>query len=135
MSEKPTAAFVLSLIGGIFIFLVGLLITAVGGIAGSIPGVPSGGANMLTLLGVIGIVNGLLVMVFGILIYIKPQQHVVWGVLVIVFSIVSLFDTLGGFIIGLILALIGGILGAVWKPTAPMQPGMMQPMPPSMPPQ
>ena len=53
----------------------------------------------------------------------------------IVFSVVSLFDTLGGFIIGLILGLIGGILGAVWKPPAPMAPGMMQPMPPSMPPQ
>jgi len=90
---------------------------------------------MVTLLGVVGIVNGLLVMVFGILLYVKPQQHVVWGVLVIVFSVVSLFDTLGGFIIGLILGLIGGILGAVWKPPAPMAPGMMQPMPPSMPPQ
>src|SRR5947199_10114462 len=74
-------------------------------------------------------------MVVGILLYVKPQQHVVWGVLVIVFSVVSLFYTLGGFIIGLILGLIGGILGAVWKPPAPMAPGMMQPMPPNMPPQ
>ncbi|TLZ98129.1 MAG: hypothetical protein E6J94_05275 [Methanobacteriota archaeon] len=134
-SEKPTAGLVLSLIGGIFILLVGILIAAVGGFMGSLPGVPGGGANMVTLLGVVGIVNGLLVMVFGILLYVKPQQHVVWGVLVIVFSVVSLFDTLGGFIIGLILGLIGGILGAVWKPPAPMAPGMMQPMPPSMPPQ
>jgi len=134
-SEKPTAGLVLSLIGGIFILLVGILIAAVGGFMGSLPGVPGGGANMVTLLGVVKIVNGLLVMVFGILLYVKPQQHVVWGVLVIVFSVVSLFDTLGGFIIGLILGLIGGILGAVWKPPAPMAPGMMQPMPPSMPPQ
>ena len=135
MGEKPTAAFVLSLLGGIFIFLVGILVAAVAGMVGSVPGVPGGSANMLTIIGVIGIVNGLLVMVFGVLIYMKPQQHVVWCVLVIVFSIVSLFDTFGGFIIGLILGLIGGILGAVWKPPAPMQPGMMPPMPPSMPPQ
>ena len=98
-------------------------------------GVPLGGANALTMIGAIGAVNGILVMVFGVLLYVRPHQHVVWGVLIIVFSIVSLFDSLGGFFIGLILGLIGGIMGVVYKPPAPMAPGMMQPMPPSMPPQ
>ena len=135
MSEKPTAGFVLSLIGGIFIFLVGLGLAALGNIVGSMPGVPLGGANALTMLGAIGAVNGLVVMIFGVLLYVRPHQHVVWGVLIIVFSVVSLFDSLGGFFIGLILGLIGGIMGVVYKPPAPMAPGMMQPMPPSMPPQ
>ena len=134
MGEKPTAGFVLSLIGGIFIFLVGLGIAALGNIIGSMPNVPLGGANALTMIGAIGAVNGILVMVFGVLLYVRPHQHVVWGVLIIVFSIVSLFDSLGGFFIGLILGLIGGIMGVVYKPPAPMAPGMMQPMPPSMPP-
>ena len=37
----------------------------------------------------------------------------------------------GGFLLGLILGLVGGILGIVWKPSMPMPaPMMQQPMPP-----
>ena len=140
MGEKPTAAFILSLLGGIFILLVGAGFAALGGVLGNmLSGVPGGGgqqaANTFVLLGAIGVVEGLLVMIFGILLYVRPKQHVIWGVLVLVMSLISFFPTLGGFFIGLILGLIGGILGIVWKPPAPMQGGMMQPMPPSMPPQ
>jgi len=49
----------------------------------------------------------------------KPEQHVTWSIIVIVFSILSWFGAAGGFIIGFILGLIGGILGLVWKPKAP----------------
>jgi len=134
VAEKPTAAFVLSLIGGIFILLVGLAIAVLGSILGSMiggVGGPAGAADVITLYGIVGLVNGLLVIVFGVLLYVKPQQHVIWGVLVLILSIASWFTTLGGFFIGLILGLIGGILGIAWKP--PMQmaaPMMQQPMPP-----
>lgn len=89
---------------------------------------------MVTLYGIIGVVNGLLVIVFGVLLYVKPQQHVVWGVLVLILSIASWFTTIGGLFIGLILGLIGGILGIVFKPTQPMM--MAPPMapPPMAPP-
>src|SRR3989304_5926486 len=132
MADKPTAAFVLSLIGGIFILLVGLVIAVLGSILGSLIGGVGGTADIITIYGIIGVVNGLLVMVFGILLYVKPQQHVAWGVLVLVLSIASWFTTAGGVFIGLILGLIGGILGIVWKPPPPMAmpPMMQQPMPP-----
>jgi len=82
-------------------------------------------------MGLVGILTGLLVIVFGVLMYIRPQQHVIWGALVLVLSLVSILG-FGGFFLGLILGLIGGILGIVFKPSAPM---MAPPMAPPMPPQ
>ncbi len=107
--EKPTAAFILSLIGGMFILLWGLLIAAVGVAFG-----PFGGG--LAAIGGIESVLGLFIIIFGVLLFVMSQQHVVFGILVLVFSIISLIG-LGGLIIGFILALIGGILGIAHKPT------------------
>ena len=131
--EKPTAAFVLSLIGGVFILLWGVAIAAVGAYYQSVTfGFWGGG---LVAIGGLEAVAGLLVIVFGILLYVSPQNHVVYGVLVLVFSLVSLAG-LGGAIIGFILGLIGGILGITHKPTPPsptvvyVQPGQaMSPQP------
>ena len=133
-SEKPTAGFVLSLIGGIIIFLVGLAIIAiaamVNAIAGS-SGVPFPTFSPLTMgletIGIIGAVTGLLVIVGGVMMYVRPQQHAIWGVLVLVISIVSILGG-GGFILGLILGLVGGILGIVFKPSPAM--AMAPPMAP-----
>jgi len=126
-SEKPTAAFVLSLIAAIFILLNGALIAALGAILFAF--FPGFGI----LIAALGLVFGIVVLVGAILLWSKPGMHVGAGVLVLLFSIFSLIIG-GGFIIGFILGLIGGILGIVWKPPAPMS-GMAPPMmPPSMPP-
>ena len=118
--------------------LVGAAIAALGSILGGMLtgfGAPAGAASVVVLYGALGVLNGLLVMVFGILLYMRPQKHVAWGVLVLILSLLSWATTVGGLFIGFILALIGGILGIIWKPPAPMAPGMMPSMPPSMPPQ
>lgn len=112
--EKPTAAMVLSLIGGIFILLWGALIAYIGATAISF-GFAGGGVEAI---GGLEAVLGLLIIVFGILLYVSPEHHVAYGVLVLVLAIVSLIG-LGGLIIGFILALIGGILGIVHKTTGP----------------
>jgi Family of unknown function (DUF6114) len=134
-AEKPTAGFVLSLIGGIIIFLVGLAIIAiavmVNAIVGS-SGVPFPTFSPITMgletIGIIGAVTGLLVIVGGVLMYVRPQQHAIWGVLVLVISIVSIFGG-GGIILGLVLGVVGGILGIVFKPSSamPMAPSMGPP--------
>ena len=109
MSNKPTAAFVLSLIGGIFILLGGLVFVAAGAILGSLGGGLIGGS--IALYGGIGALLGILVIVGGVMMWMRPQQHVIWGVLVIIFAIISLPFGFGGFVIGFFLALNGGILG------------------------
>src|SRR5437867_840994 len=134
MSEKPTAAFVLSLIGGIFILLgaiaVMVLMSVIGGLMLGVGPDP----NILLIYGAVGLIFALIVLVGAVMLWMKPQQHVVWGVIVLLFSLFSIIST-GGLFIGLILGLVGGILGIVWKPPAPMAPGMAPPMmPPSMPP-
>lgn len=120
--EKPTAGFVLGLIGGIFILLNALLLIAaaaiVSGLSG-IPGMPAGASDIVTIYAAIGLIFALLVLVGSALMYMRPAQHVAWGVVVLLFSLFSIIIG-GGFIIGLILGLVGGILGIVFKPSMPM---------------
>jgi Family of unknown function (DUF6114) len=127
-SEKPTAAFVLSLIAAIFILLNGVFIAIIGAIIFAFaPG-------FAIVLAAIGLVFGIIVLVGAILLWTKPEMHKGAGILVLLFSIFSLVIG-GGFFIGFILGLVGGILAIVWKAPAPMAPGMAPPMmPPSMPP-
>lgn len=117
MAEKPTAAFVLSLIGGIFIILGALLWIAVGSLLSFLALNIGLGASMM---GVLGLVFGLIVIVGGVMMYMKPDQHVMWGAIVLILAIVSIPFSFAGLLIGFILALVGGILGLVFKPSMPM---------------
>ena len=128
MAEKPTAAFVLSLIGGIFILLGAIVVMVIMSAIGSFM-VIGGSADILVIYGAVGLIFAIIVLVGAVMLWMKPQQHVAWGVIVLLFSLFSIIS-LGGFFIGLILGLVGGILGIVWKPPAPMAPGMAPPMMP-----
>jgi Family of unknown function (DUF6114) len=47
----------------------------------------------------------------------KPEEHSTWGTLILIFSVLSIFGgAMGGFGVGLILGLIGGVLALTWKP-------------------
>ncbi len=107
---------VLAILGGLFIILGGIVERAVGSLVSSF-GFGLGGA-ILSIFGDFGILLGILIIVFGVLAFVRPQQHGLFGVLIIVFSLLSLVSYLGGFIIGFILALIAGILALIWKPRA-----------------
>ena len=133
--EKPGTAFVLSLIGGIFILLGGGAMTMLGswmgnygygmmggyggwgGMMGPGFGMMGGLGYGFGFLGVLGLIFGLIVIISALMLNNKPEQHSTWGTLIIVFSVLSIFGSaMGGFGIGLILGLIGGILGVTWKP-------------------
>jgi len=115
--EKPTGATVLSIIGGVFILLGGLAELAVGSYVSSLSfGIAGGG---LLLFGALGVILGMLVLIFGILLSTQPENHSTYGVLILVFAVISLTSFGGGFFIGFLLALIGGILAITWKPTPP----------------
>ncbi len=118
MADKPTAAFVLSLIGGILIIL--------GGVAFAI-GFSFVFGSAGAVFGVIGVIMGLIVLLGAIMLYQKPQSHTMWGVIILVLSIIA-FPAAWGFGIGSLLAFIGAILALVYKPSiaaGTMPPPMM----------
>lgn len=138
--EKPTTAFILSLIAGIFILLGGGAMTMfsswgsnygygmMGGYSGyggygGWGGMMRPGFGMMGgfgygfgYLGLVGLIFGLIVIISALMLNNKPEQHSTWGILIIVFSVLSVFGSaMGGFGIGLILGVIGGILAVTWK--------------------
>ena len=174
--EKPTVAFVLSLIGGIFILLGGGMMSmfspfGLGGMmrgylgyGGMMNGYSGYGGNngngwfggMMNgyseyngfngngwyggmmgryfsspgfgmmggygygfggIFGLAGIVFGIVVVVSAVMLYNKPTEHSKWGLLILIFSVLSIFGSaMAGFGVGLILGVLGGIFALTWKP-------------------
>ncbi|HEV2225247.1 MAG TPA: hypothetical protein VGR56_00420 [Nitrososphaerales archaeon] len=131
MAEKPTAAFVLSLIGGIIYLLVGIIVAAAAAFIGSIVGLAGYGVGGLAVasVGAIGLVSGILMLVGAVMMNSSNKSKVRTGsVLVLLFTLIGALFTLGGFLIGFILGLIGSIMGLVWKPSEAMPPPPPPPM-------
>jgi hypothetical protein len=81
----------------------------------AIPGMVSG---ITELVGIFGLVSGVIVLLSGAMLYTNPASRSIWGILIIVFSVLSFFG-FGGFIIGAILGIIGGVMALRWKPSVP----------------
>jgi hypothetical protein len=133
--EKPTAAFILSFVGGIFILLGGGMMTMMGwstfcGTTGcrNYGGMMGPGFGMMGngyawgfsgIFGIGGILFGVVVILGALMLYNNPAQHSTWGLVILIFSALSVLGSaMGGFGIGLILGLIGGVLALTWKPPA-----------------
>ncbi len=108
--SPPTAAVALAFVAGLLILIEGALVA---GAASAIPSSPA--ANLVGDLGGLGILFGILLFIFAALLWSKPDYHVILGVLVLVISFVSLFSG-GGFFLGLLLGVIGGILAIIHNP-------------------
>ena len=68
----------------------------------------------------VAIVVGVLIAVFGLFLWFAPYLRQIVGVLIVLLAVVSLITSnLGGFLIGMLLAMIGGSMGFAWTPTAP----------------
>jgi hypothetical protein len=118
-SKKPTAAFLYSIIGGAIILLWGALIVDAGVRAASGTFGLAVGASVA--IGAAETVLGILVVTFGALLYIEPQRHTTFGILVLVFSIASLVG-LGGLLLGFLLGVIGGFRALTYDPAPPAPP-------------
>lgn len=77
-----------------------------------VPGFVSG---ITAFVGAIGLVSGAMVLISGAMLRSSPNQRTLWGVLVVVFSCLSFFG-FGGFIVGAVLGIVGGIMALTWKP-------------------
>jgi hypothetical protein len=127
---RARAAFIISLVGGIVIVLGGLYTVMrrfgmtgetfrrpgrmVGGV-GSVAARPAYG--LMTGFWILGIVSGIIVLISAVMLNRRPPQVNIWGILIVVFSIVSFFGgSRGGFYVGTILGIIGGALALLSKP-------------------
>jgi hypothetical protein len=127
--RNPRTASALALAGGIIITLSGALFLAVSAFvlpyinyanldvpsglpATSLPGLVSG---FVGLMGVFGLVSGAVVLLSSVMLLSDKGDRRTWSVLILVFSILSIFG-MGGFIIGAVLGVVGGALVLRWKP-------------------
>jgi hypothetical protein len=70
--------------------------------------------------GVFGVLIGVLLIAAGIVVWVNPTHRVFYGIAGIVLGIVSFpASNLGGFLIGMLLAIIGGALAFAWAPVDP----------------
>jgi hypothetical protein len=127
-SEYPNIPSILALIGGALIVLVDIFLLTISivilphlnytnfmpprGYTGS-PGALA--AGFVGAIAVFGLICGAIVTVSAVLLRLKPSQRQTWGILVLVFSILSFFG-FGGFIVGAVLGIVGAILTLRWKP-------------------
>jgi len=120
--KRATAGFAISFIAAILIILNGLALIALQSLINSFADfipmpvtIPGMGfvQSVFATIGAIGLVFGILVLVGAFLIY-MPGKEVIGGIIVLLFSILSIV-AMGGFFIGLILGIIGGILGLIKK--------------------
>jgi len=117
--EKPTAAFILTLIAGIadlmIMFFIYAVLQAIGGISSGLAIIPF---TLLFLVFGLPLLSAIAKITLACGLYAKPAGHKRYGVLIIVFSFLS---CLAGFI-GFILGIVGGALAIAWKPTQVSRP-------------
>jgi len=128
-SAYPKTAAILALAGGIIIVLGGAIFIGVSAFViphlnlsnvtvpqgmdrASLPSLISG---VLAVMGGFGLVCGAVVLVSATMLLAKVGARRTWGILILVFSVLS-FVGLGGFVLGAILGITGGVLALRWKP-------------------
>ncbi|MBO3800597.1 MAG: hypothetical protein FGF52_06080 [Candidatus Brockarchaeota archaeon] len=144
MVEKPIFPLLLSMIGATLVIISGLVIVAfitlisvsaliMEEVIGEIPIIGSISAYLvglvfeeiiisLAVFGICPIVIGILMFIGAVIMNSTNKSRVKRGsIIVIIFSIIAVFLG-GGFYIGSILGIIGGILGLVWKPSKAVLP-------------
>jgi Family of unknown function (DUF6114) len=127
----PKTGSILALVGGMIIILGGTLFLGVatfviphmnlsnitvpqGFDRASLPRLISG---VLSVMGGFGLICGSVVLVSSAMLLARVGQRRTWGILTLVFSVLS-FVGLGGFVVGALLGIIGGVLVLRWKPPA-----------------
>jgi hypothetical protein len=67
-----------------------------------------------------GLLCGIVVLISAVMLKRRPAAHSTWGILIVVFSVLSFFG-FGGFFVGAVLGIVGGALALNWRlPTGPL---------------
>ena len=134
MSEKQgvAVAFVISLVGGIIILAFSLVnlvwfgsnAPSWGGFGDYWSGMMSGyhdfmgnyasSTNFFTAVSIVSFVCGVIVVFSSLVLRIHPREHLLWGVVIVVFSAIS-FVGMGGYFVGAVFGIIGGALALTYK--------------------
>jgi hypothetical protein len=132
-NQGPSISFILSLIGGLIILVYSLFELTLFGIYGAnfggfggfmggmmggyhdFMGIYGGSYEFFAVLSVVGLVCGILIVVGAVMLRARPSEHVMWGVVILAFSVIS-FVGMGGFFIGAILGIIGGAFALAYRP-------------------
>jgi hypothetical protein len=130
--SSHSVAFILSLIGGILILMGGLASSMWFMLGGSnFWGMMNGNGGMMRgwrmmdgygfpfgFMGgfsFVALIAGILVIIGALMLNGRPAEHMTWGVVVLVFSIIS-FVGMGGFVLGALLGIAGGALALSRRP-------------------
>ena len=127
----PNAASILALVGGTLMVLGGLIFLGVSAYViphlspvyfshnstATIPRATIQGFASLVVgtLGAFGLVSGAIVLTSGVMLQVSPARRRTWGVLILIFSVLSFLGT-GGFVVGAILGIVGGVLALTCCP-------------------
>lgn len=132
MEQRPTAAFVLSLLAGLWMLGTGGMMYGMGRgmmMSGSGPGFldeTSGVWGYCLANGVMrgigpglwfpwfGPLAGIVVLVGAISLYTRPEQSRTWGLVVIIAAAINMFVGMGG-LLAAALGIVGGVLALSWK--------------------
>jgi len=122
--EKPTGAFITSLLGGLLIIFNGLTVIIMSRVWNifSVLRYPYFGVvrrlafRLLLGIGILDLISGIIVVISSIMLNLEPENHVKWGTLILIFSVLSIFGGIGVYGIGVILGVVGGLLAITWKP-------------------
>ena len=134
MSEKQgvTVAFVISLVGGLIILAFSLVnlvwfgsnAPSWGGFGDYWSGMMNGyhdfmgnyasSTSFFTAVSIASFVCGVIVVFSSLVLRIHPREHLLWGIVIVVFSAIS-FIGMGGYFVGAGFGIIGGALALTYK--------------------
>ena len=135
MSEKQglTLAFVISLVGALIVLILSLvnlvwfasnapnwggfgdyMHNMMGGYH-NFMGSYSSSTSFFTAISIVSFVCGVIVLMSTLVLRIHPQEHFLWGIVIVVFSAIS-FVGMGGYFVGAIFGIVGGVLALTYKP-------------------
>jgi hypothetical protein len=123
----PHTASILAMVGGILILLGGMFFVAVSAVI--LPNLDYASLNVtlphgvnssiipgvVGAIGAFGLIAGTIVLLSAMMMRMRPAQREMWGILALIFSILSFLGP-GGFVVGAILGIVGGVMALRWRP-------------------